>query len=331
MCIVVAAHASRFAPAVDHHPMDRRSSLLLAHTRVAVLVVAFSSAAACGRMPLGQVDAAGGGGGSAGAGGPMDAGGDAGGAGAGGQAGSAPGGPGTCATGAGGRGGSIWTTECNDGRDNDGDGHVDYDDPECIGGYDNNETSFGWGIPDDVDDCTTDCFFDGNSGSGDDGCRWRLKCEPASVTPGCPYDAAYAEAHPEECSLSAAPPLTQACVDRCGKLVPNGCDCFGCCAIAGLPGPVRLAQACTTADFGDPQKCPPCSQVTWCLNPCERCELCIGKPVLADDCSAADGGTPYACPAGAIACGAHGVAPMCCPAATSCVTGCCLPLDPSLP
>jgi hypothetical protein len=220
---------------------------------------------------------------------------------------------------------------CTDGVDNDADGKVDYDDPECIGGHDNDEATFAWSSPDGIDDCRTDCFFDSGFGSGDDGCVWQLKCDPANAAPKCPYDAAYAAAHPDECSLSSPSAQMQICADRCSKLVPNGCDCFGCCAIAGLPGPIRLAQACTAADFGDPHKCPPCTQVTWCLNPCERCELCVGKPVLPDDCAAANGSAPYACPAGGIACGAHGIAPACCPPATACVTGCCLPLDPSSP
>jgi hypothetical protein len=305
-----------------------------------LLVLAFSIAAACEKRPLGQPDAATGGEGAAGASGPAGAVGATGPAGAAGAAG-APGGgggggpvggafggsgDGTCAAGVGGRGGSLGAA-CADGIDNDGDGKIDYDDPECVGGHDDDEATFAWGIPgDNTDACKTDCFFDSNSGSGDDNCAWRFKCDPLSTALSCPYDAAYAAAHPEECSLSSS--QTQVCVDRCQKLVPNGCDCFGCCAIPGLPGPIRLAYSCTAADFGDPRRCPPCTQVTQCLNPCERCEICIGKPGLPDDCATPDGGAPYACPGGAIACGTHGVAPECCLAATSCVTGCCLRLDP---
>jgi len=304
------------------------------------LVLACATAAACERRPLDQKDAAtvgegaagasgpvgvGGASGAAGASGPAGAGGAAGGGGGGPGGGAFGGGDGTCAAGAGGRGGSLGTA-CTDGIDNDGDGKIDYDDPECVGGYDYDESTFAWGIPGDhYDPCKTDCFFDSNSGSGDDNCVWQLKCDPASTVPSCPYNAAYAAAYPELCSLSSS--QTQVCVDRCSKLVPNGCDCFGCCAIPGLPGPVRLTPTCTAADLRDPQRCPPCTQVTQCLNPCERCEICIGKPVLPDDCATPDGGAPYACPAGAIACGTHGVAPGCCPAATSCVTGCCLRLE----
>ena len=293
------------------------------------MAVACSLAAACEKRPLSEPDAGGGPGRLGGVGGPGGTAGAASAGGAAGGAGAGAGGDGTCAAGAAGAGGSggSFPAQCTDGIDNDGDGKIDYDDPECLGGYDNDESSFAWGIPGDnnTDACKSDCFFDANSGAGDDNCDWQLKCDPVSTNPSCPYDAVYAAAHPEWCSLSSS--QTQICVDRCSKLVPNGCDCFGCCAVPGLPGPVRIGNSCTAADFGNPQKCPPCTQVTQCLNPCERCEVCIGKPTLPDNCTTSDGGAPYACPPGAIACGTHGIAPRCCPSRTSCVTGCCLPLD----
>jgi hypothetical protein len=290
----------------------------LAGTRVAWLALACSLVAACGKRPLVEMDASAGTGGLVGAAGAPGAGGV-------GAAGGASGGDGRCG---GGQGGTF-PPQCTDGLDNDGDGKIDYDDPECTGGHDNDESSFAWGIPgDDGDPCTSDCFFDGNSGSGDDGCNWKRRCDPASTAPSCPYDPAYAATYPDRCSLTSS--QTQGCVDRCRKIIPNGCDCFGCCTIPGLAGPVLLQPSCTAADFADPQKCAPCTQVTQCLNPCERCELCIGKPTLPADCATPDAGAPYDCPATGIACGAYGIAPACCPAGTSCVTGCCLPLDPLL-
>ena len=300
---------------------------------VAVAVVSWL--AACERRALDTAAPAGAGGfaGASGLAGAAGASGPGGAAGAGGSGGAGAGGlggdDGICAGhpwGPGGRGGAL-SSQCTDAIDNDGDGKIDYDDPECVGGNDNDEASFAWGIPgDNTDACKTDCFCDGNTGSGDDNCVWQLKCDPLNTHPSCPHDAAYATAHPAECSLSSS--QTQVCVNRCSNLVPNGCDCFGCCAVPGLSQTVRLTFACTAADFGDPQKCPPCTQVTQCLNPCERCELCIGKPALPDGCPPIDGCAPYSCPAGAIACGEYGIAPWRCPAGTSCVTGCCLPLDP---
>ena len=193
-------------------------------------------------------------------------------------------------TGSGGTGGSkVGNPQCSDGIDNDGDGKIDYDDPECVGPLDNDESSFATGIPgDNMDACKQDCFFDGNSGMGDDGCEWQLKCDPQSVEPKCPYDRQYATQHASECSVSAS--QSQTCIDSCRKLVPNGCDCFGCCLIPGAPTPIRLAATCTAADFGNPAKCPPCTQVTQCSNPCDHCEICIGKPTLPADCTTDDAG-----------------------------------------
>ena len=122
---------------------------------------------------------------------------------------------------------------------------------------------------------------------------------------------------------------------RCQPLVPNGCDCFGCCAIPGGPT-IRLAASCTAADFDNPAKCPPCTQVTQCANTCERCEICIGKPTVPADCGTtsdggtpADGGTPtdgggipQTCDFDAPSCGPNGE----CAAGRGCVTGCCFVL-----
>src|SRR5215831_375471 len=142
----------------------------------------------------------------------------------------------------------IGSTQCSDGIDNDGDGLIDYADPECVGPLDNDESSFATGIPgDNVDPCKQDCFFDGNSGMGDDGCLWQLKCDPKSTEANCPYDPQYAAQHTMECSTSAS--QSQTCIDKCQKLVPNGCDCFGCCNVPGAPQPIRLAATCTQAAF----------------------------------------------------------------------------------
>jgi hypothetical protein len=231
------------------------------------------------------------------------------------------------ATGFGGTGGGkipLGQTQCSDGIDNDGDGKIDYADPECVGGLDNDESSYATGIPgDNVDSCKQDCFFDGNSGMGDDHCLWELKCDPLTNNPSCPYDQAYAQSHTMECSLSAS--QSQACIDYCRRLVPNGCDCFGCCAVPGASTPIRLVSTCTAKDFNDPTKCPPCTQVTQCMTPCGHCDYCIGKDTLPADCTT-DGGTPYTCPTGYTACGTYGVAPSQCPTDTTCVTGCCRPI-----
>ncbi len=230
---------------------------------------------------------------------------------------------------------TIGHTQCSDGIDNDGDGLIDYADPECVGPNDNDESSFATGIPgDNVDACKQDCFFDGNSGMGDDHCLWQLKCDPLSQGASCPYDPTYAAQHTTECSVSSS--QSQACIDSCRKLVPNGCDCFGCCQIPGAPNPIRLAATCTAGKFNDPTACPPCTQVTQCANTCEHCEICIGKPTLPADCGPGivDAGStpppppPPVCPGTSQACGPGGIDPAACPTGTGCITGCCLNLIP---
>ena len=175
--------------------------------------------------------------------GTTGAGGSAGAAGAG--AGGAAGAAGTTgAGGAAGAGGAGATPiscpnaapQCNDGMDNDGDGKIDSLDPECVGPCDNDEGTFATGIPgDNMDACKQDCFFDGNSGMGDDGCEWNLKCDPAS--PGanaakpCPYESGFKNCPDKQ---------SDRCIRNCQKLTPNGCDCFGCCAVSAGGQPVNV-------------------------------------------------------------------------------------------
>jgi len=248
---------------------------------------------------------------------------------------------GTAGTGSGGSnlgvdaGGKIplGSTQCSDGLDNDGDGLFDSADPECTGPIDNDESSYATGIPgDNVDACKQDCFFDGNSGMGDDGCQWELKCDPHSTEAKCPYSDSYATQHATACSVSGS--QSQQCLDTCRQYVPNGCDCFGCCAVPGAPTPIRLAATCTAKDFGDPTKCPPCTQVTQCQNPCERCEICVGKPTVPADCGAPatdagtsppDGGVGIAACNGYVSCVPGPANTSGCPTGFGCVTGCCLP------
>src|SRR5262245_15255825 len=75
---------------------------------------------------------------------------------------------GTCAPGA---------AQCSNCTDDDSDGKTDGDDAECTGPLDNDESSFKTGIPgDNIDAVMQDCFFDGNSGAGNDGCNQHVCC-----------------------------------------------------------------------------------------------------------------------------------------------------------
>ena len=173
----------------------------------------------------------------------------------------------------------IGDTQCSDGKDNDGDGLIDGLDPECTGPWDNDESTFATGIPgDNVDPKWQDCFYDGNSGAGDDGCRYSTGC----LTGALPLTD-------KNCKL------TEACVKFCAPLTPNGCDCFGCCTVqppTGDPVDVIEAKTCSLDKIGDVNACPRCVKNTACGNTCGRCELCPGKTVadLPADCGSTGGG-----------------------------------------
>jgi len=203
--------------------------------------------------------------------------------------------------------------QCSNGFDDDGDGLIDWMDPECTGPYDNYERSFATGIPvDNLDPCNQDCFFDGNTGSADDGCLWTGACLSGSTDPKCPYDAA-AAADPKRC-----PPASDRCRKFCQPLAPIGCDCAGCCEVYDLTGRskrVRIVNTCTVADLGNPLKCPPCEPLAGCSRPCGRCDLCLGKLTVPSDCTDSD---RTMCPAERC----DPTNP--CPCGKYCLTGCCV-------
>jgi hypothetical protein len=158
------------------------------------------------------------------------------------------------------------TAKCDNGIDDDGDGFIYGFDPECTGPFDDDEGTYATGIPgDNRDPKWQDCFFDGNSGAGDDNCRYATGCltgELEQTDPNCK--------------------LTDACVKFCAPLTQNGCDCFGCCTVQRSDGStVDIAETatCSLANIDDTKECPRCVKNTQCGNTCGECELCPGKTV----------------------------------------------------
>ena len=194
--------------------------------------------------------------------------------------------------------------ECGDCVDNDSDGLVDSVDPDCLGPCHNNEAGFypeipgGGGAP-----CRLDCYYDANSGSGDDGCEWDARCDPREPELGCMYT------DPPPPSARCAADQTMACLDFCTPRTPNGCDCFGCCELPARGGSwVYLGtenaagvHTCTLDVVSDPVLCHACTPHPTCVNSCGRCELCLGRDpaTIPADCfppppppPPTDGGTP---------------------------------------
>lgn len=221
---------------------------------------------------------------------------------------------------------------CGNCFDDDGDGLVDMDDPDCLGPCHNAEDTFYGSIPgQNHAPCIQDCYFDHDTGSGNDDCVWSHACD-MRLPEGdrCPYDPTVLLSQESCGQLEVSQP--QQCKDVCGPLVPNGCDCFGCCEIPGAPTPVWLGSVdeffngtCNLETVGNPALCKPCTLVDGCFNPCDSCELCVGKRDLPPGCPAhVDGSacTPPVCPNGEQACGVDCLEP--CPSGQSCITGCCV-------
>ena len=171
------------------------------------------------------------------------------------------GGGGTC---------SAENYQCNNCEDDDGDNLTDGDDPECTGSIDDDEASFATGIPgDNKDDKWQDCFFDGNSGAGDDNCRWHTCCA-LGIEDG------------RDCEFE------EECVAACVGLTPPGCDCFGCCTICDpdtdqcsdvLTNPA-VSEGCDFDSLDDPAVCVPCAKSDLCTGgECDQqnCVLCPGQ------------------------------------------------------
>lgn len=204
--------------------------------------------------------------------------------------------------------------QCNNCIDDDGDGHVDGADPECTGSDDNREDSFATGQPgDNVDPVLQDCFFDGNSGEGDDGCFRPTCCLTEGPGNGCPPPGP----PPNDCTVS------QQCIDFCAPLTPPGCDCFGCCTVCDDTSCVDVAtglasSSCTAETLQDTTACPRCVKSTDCNSECDpaNCILCPGQTEddLPDSCQG------QACPEGTSACDANGN----CGANQYCSNGCCI-------
>jgi hypothetical protein len=231
---------------------------------------------------------------------------------------------GTCTPGA---------AQCSNCIDDDGDMKIDGFDPECTGPLDNLENSFKTGIPgDNIDSTSQDCFFDGNSGAGNDGCNQHTCCllqSPDKAT--CHQQAPLANENKYDIAKCYEPfgqvPVPQQCIDVCAPLAPPGCDCFGCCTIcsgstcADVDINPLVSPNCTAATIGDPTVCKRCVKSTSCGgSTCggATCVLCPGQDPSTLDPSCM--GT-NSCPMGFEQCSAIDQS---CPAGTYCSNGCCI-------
>jgi hypothetical protein len=217
----------------------------------------------------------------------------------------------------------VGAPQCNNCEDDDGDGLTDGNDPECTGSIDRDEGSFATGIPgDNMDAKKQDCFFDGNSGGGQD-CAWHTCClldNPSTAENECPADLRQGY-DPASCD----DPQTAACIRDCAPLTPPGCDCFGCCTVCeGDDCRDILINPTVTpgCDASNLDACLTCTKNTECNgDACDTsetdCILCPGQTDvdLPDTC-----GGNNTCPEGETACNADAD----CGVGEYCSTGCCI-------
>ncbi|HEY3498804.1 MAG TPA: hypothetical protein VGK73_29135 [Polyangiaceae bacterium] len=224
--------------------------------------------------------------------------------------------------------------DCGDCEDNDLDGVMDAGDPDCLGPCDNTEDSYYPDIPgqNGGGNCRQDCYFDQGMGANDQ-CYSSFRCDPYSVAPDYPPSGEDQCAYDPDANIpgtnascgDVATAQADMCLESCGPLVPNGCDCFGCCELPAKSGrfvwigsTVDGTGSCNEASLDDPTACKPCTQVPSCSNPCDECEICAGRLTPGDDCT---GGEGEQCPLGRTPCGLPGQAP--CTPGEYCITGCC--------
>jgi hypothetical protein len=211
-------------------------------------------------------------------------------------------------------GNNVW--ECGDTLDNDGDGFYDLFDPECTGPCDDDEGSFQTGIPGDNSDCHQDCFFDGDSGSGNDGCLWDLTCDPQN--PGANINCEY---NPGNNCNNSPPNQSSDCIEFCTQFVPPGCDCFGCCEVTLDDGTtvgifLNSGADCSLANL---DACQPCTLNESCFDPCvpEDCEICFGQTEPPPGCGEQTCDNEMPCDVNED-----------CPTDFFCLGGCCYPPPP---
>lgn len=235
----------------------------------------------------------------------------------------------------------IAGAQCANCRDDDGDQRIDGFDPQCTGPFDRDEASFGTGIPgDNIDAINQDCFFDGNSGGGNDGCDQHVCCLLGATTKAdCTAKLTGIVNNPgqEGQKYNVAecfPPLGDAtvpdkCKRTCGPLTPPGCDCFGCCTICDPANPTSCqdiainpitSPGCTTDTLDDPAICKRCTKVPSCGNTeCggQTCILCPGQDpsTLPPGCNG-----DQVCNPGQQECATSSM----CPSGQYCAVGCCI-------
>ena len=134
-------------------------------------------------------------------------------------------------------------SQCTDGRDNDGDGKADADDPGVLGRLRRRRGQLRHRHPRRQPRRRAAPATRTASSTATPARATTAAASTCAAIPPAP-GAAICPYTPDRPGLMCAEAV-QACVNRCRQVTPNGCDCFGCCAIPGRDFAVRLSATCT--------------------------------------------------------------------------------------
>ena len=224
----------------------------------------------------------------------------------------------------------VGQTQCSDGIDNDGDGKIDYADPECVGAARQRRELVRDRHPGrQRRRLQAGLLLRRQLGHG----RRRLRV------------AAQVRSDEHERAVPVRPgvrPVSTRTSARCRRRSRRAASttarswsrtaatASAAASVPGAPTPIRLVATCTAEGLRQSRRSArACTQVTQCMTPCGHCDYCIGKDTLPADCTPDPTAArptparPATRPAGSTA----SIRRMC-PTDTGCVTGCCRPIVP---
>jgi hypothetical protein len=216
--------------------------------------------------------------------------------------------------------------QCSDGLDNDMDGLADALDPECVSPFDDDESSFATGIPGDNHgaNAMTECFFDGDSGPGNDrdcivpnGCDCRGCCDFNIDRSGGRERVNIRDPACHIVARTTTPNVEGGPCTPSGDAGPGSCTGAGQRCLRDGSGLYYFCAPCTPCLFAN-EEMPPLRNCN--VNPCDPTrERCIGDPPPT---GGPDAGAPLCGEAGRQGCVTNGDC-MSLGSGFFCITGCC--------
>ena len=124
--------------------------------------------------------------------------------------------------------------QCSNGCDDDNDGFIDGDDPECTGGDRRRRVELRAPASRATTATRPSRTASSTATAATAAATAKSTCAASSTDPNCPAEHKNPPFDPSACAPD------QACIDYCAPLTPPGCDCFGCCTVCDGAGCVDI-------------------------------------------------------------------------------------------